>query len=125
MPGSIGLPNALDVLIDAAKLLQGDPIGIVMVGDGLERERLVRRIADEGLQDRVIWSPPIPKGQVPDFLARLDVAYIGWQKVPIYRFGMTNKLMDYLMARCVVLHWWTPATTPVLESGCGLTVPPE
>ena len=124
--GSMGLPNALDVLIDAAKLLQGDPIGIVMVGDGLERERLVRRIADEGLQDRVIWSPPIPKGQVPDFLARLDVAYIGWQKVPIYRFGIApNKLMDYLMARCVVLHSVDAGNDPVLESGCGLTVPPE
>jgi glycosyltransferase involved in cell wall biosynthesis len=124
--GSMGLPNALDVLIDAAKLLRDDPIGIVMVGDGLERERLVRRIADEGLQDRLVWSPPIPKGQVPDFLSRLDVAYIGWQKVPIYRFGIApNKLMDYLMARCVVLHSVDAGNDPVLESGCGLTVPPE
>ncbi|MBL0149662.1 MAG: glycosyltransferase family 4 protein [Ideonella sp.] len=128
--GSMGRPNALDVLIDAARLLRDEPsrqaFGIVLVGDGLERERLVRRIASEGLQNRMIWFPPIAKAQVPAFLAQLDIAYIGWQRVPIYRFGIApNKLMDYLMARCVVLHSVDAGNDPVAESGCGLTVPPE
>jgi hypothetical protein len=43
--------------------------------------------------------PPIPKAQMPAFLAGIDIAYIGWQRVPIYRFGIApNKLMDYMMA---------------------------
>jgi len=124
--GSMGLPNALDVLIDAALLLQDEPFAIVMVGDGLERERLMQRVASVGLQDRMLWLPPIAKAQVPAFLAQLDIAYIGWQRVPIYRFGIApNKLMDYLMARCVVLHSVDAGNDPVAESGCGLTVPPE
>ncbi len=128
--GSMGLPNALDVLIDAALLLRDEPsahqFAIVMVGDGLERERLVQRVASLGLQDRMHWLPPIAKAQVPAFLAQLDIAYIGWQRVPIYRFGIApNKLMDYLMARCVVLHSVEAGNDPVAESGCGLTVPPE
>jgi glycosyltransferase involved in cell wall biosynthesis len=45
--------------------------------------------------------------------------------VPIYRFGIApNKLMDYMMARCVVLHSVEAGNDPVLEAGCGLTVPP-
>ena len=123
--GSMGLPNALDVLLDAARLLQAEPIGIVMVGDGHERARLAARIQAEGLSHVSLW-PPIPKAQIPALLACLDIAYIGWQRVPIYRFGIApNKLMDYMMAGCAVLHSVDAGNDPVVESGCGLTVPPE
>jgi glycosyltransferase involved in cell wall biosynthesis len=63
---------------------------------------------------------------VPAFLAAIDIAYIGWQRVPIYRFGIApNKLMDYMMAGCAVLHSVEAGNDPVAESGCGLTVAPE
>jgi glycosyltransferase involved in cell wall biosynthesis len=123
--GSMGRPNALDTLLDAAKRLQGEPLQIVMVGDGHERAHLAARVAAEGLVN-VTMCPPIPKAQIPSFLAAIDIAYIGWQRVPIYRFGIApNKLMDYLMAGCVVLHSVDAGNDPVAEAGCGLTVPPD
>ncbi|NDG42523.1 MAG: glycosyltransferase WbuB [Betaproteobacteria bacterium] len=123
--GSMGLPNALDVLLDAAALLRDQPLAIVMVGDGHERARLAQRVADQGLT-QVTLLPPIPKAQIPAFLAQIDIAYIGWQRVPIYRFGIApNKLMDYMMAGCAVLHSVEAGNDPVAESGCGLTVAPE
>jgi glycosyltransferase involved in cell wall biosynthesis len=123
--GSLGLPNAMDHALDAMKALKGQPLRLVMVGDGHERERLVRRIADEGL-DNVRWFPPVPKAQVPAFLAAIDIAFIGWQRVPIYRFGIApNKLMDYMMAGRPVLHAVEAGNDPVAEAGCGLTVAPE
>ncbi|GCL63474.1 glycosyltransferase family 4 protein [Pseudaquabacterium pictum] len=123
--GSMGLPNALDHLLDAAKALQGDRLAIVMVGDGHERARLAQRVADEGLPN-VTMLPPIPKAQIPSLLAAIDIAFIGWQRVPIYRFGIApNKLMDYMMAGCAVLHSVEAGNDPVAESGCGLTVAPE
>jgi glycosyltransferase involved in cell wall biosynthesis len=123
--GSMGLPNALDTLLDAAALLKHEPLRLVLVGDGHERERLARRVQAEGL-DHVALLPPIPKAQVPAFLAAIDVAYIGWQRVPIYRFGIApNKVMDYMMAGCAVLHSVEAGNDPVAEAGCGLTVPPQ
>ena len=69
---------------------------------------------------------PIPKAQIPDLLGAFDIAYIGWQRVPIYRFGIApNKLMDYMMARRAVLHSVEAGNDPVAEAGCGLTVAPE
>ena len=38
--GSMGRPNALDVLLDAAGLMADRPLRFVLVGDGHERERL-------------------------------------------------------------------------------------
>ena len=123
--GSMGLPNALDTLLDAAALLINEPLQIVLVGGGHEQARLAQRVAAEGL-DRVQFLPAIPKAQVPAFLAGVDIAYIGWQRVPIYRFGIApNKLMDYMMARCAVLHSVEAGNDAVAEAGAGLTVAPE
>jgi glycosyltransferase involved in cell wall biosynthesis len=123
--GSMGLPNALDVLLDAAALLRAEPVQILMVGSGHERDRLAARVASEGLTN-VQLLQPIPKAQVRAFLAAIDIAYIGWQRVPIYRFGIApNKLMDYMMAGCAVLHSVEAGNDPVADSGCGLTVAPE
>jgi glycosyltransferase involved in cell wall biosynthesis len=123
--GSMGLPNALDTLLDAAALLREAPITLLLVGDGHERERLAARVQAEHL-GRVQVLAPIPKAQIPALLDAIDIAYIGWQRVPIYRFGIApNKLMDYMMAGCAVLHSVEAGNDPVAEAGCGLTVPPE
>jgi len=123
--GSMGEPNALDTLLDAARLLRGEPFAFVLVGDGHLRSRLEARVREERLAS-VELLPPIPKAQIPAFLARLHIAWIGWQRVPIYRFGIApNKLMDYMMARCVVVHAVEAGNDPVAEAGCGLTVVPE
>ena len=123
--GSMGLPNALDALLDAAALLRGVALQFVLVGDGHERARLARRVAAERL-DHVTLLPPVPKAQIPALLGAIDIAYIGWQPVPIYRFGIApNKLMDYMMAGVPVLHSVDAGNDPVAEAGCGLTVAPE
>ena len=43
--GAHGLPNALDVLIDAAALLSDAPLAFALVGDGLEKGRLAQKLA--------------------------------------------------------------------------------
>jgi len=123
--GSHGLPNALDVLLDAAHLLKDEPLSILMVGSGHEKARLAERVRSEGLANVTMFDP-IPKAQIPALLARLDIAYIGWQRTPIYRFGIApNKLMDYMMAGRAVLHSVEAGNDPVAQAGAGLTVPPE
>ncbi|MBI3345959.1 MAG: glycosyltransferase family 4 protein [Burkholderiales bacterium] len=123
--GSMGLPNALDVLLDAAKLLKDAPLSFVLVGSGHEAARLAGRAAAEGLT-HLRFFPPIPKAQIPTLLSGLDIAYIGWQRTPIYRFGIApNKLIDYLMAGRAILHSVEAGNDPVAEAGAGLTVAPE
>lgn len=123
--GSHGQPNALDVLLDAAALLNGQPFSFVLVGDGMEKARLAARVRREGLAHVALFEP-IAKVQIPSFLRHLDIAYIGWLRMPLYRFGIApNKLMDYMMAGCAVLHSVEAGNDPVAEAGCGLTVAPE
>jgi glycosyltransferase involved in cell wall biosynthesis len=123
--GSHGKPNALDRLLDAARLMADEAFVFVLVGTGLEKARLEQRVASEGLTN-VKMFPPVSKSQVPSLLRAVDMAYIGWERHPLYRFGIApNKLLDYMMASRPVLHAVEAGNDPVAEAGCGLTVPPD
>lgn len=121
--GTHGLANALDVLLDAAVHLQGEA-QIVLVGTGPERDRLLARVAQEGLTN-VTMLPSIPKKCIPSFLAALDIAYIGLRPETLYRFGISpNKLMDYMMAGKPIILGGAPGNDLVAEAGCGISVGP-
>jgi glycosyltransferase involved in cell wall biosynthesis len=123
--GAHGLANALDSLLDAAALLKSEPFEFVLVGEGAERERLRQRVEREGLAHVRLFGS-IPKRQIPALLAEVDIAYIGLQRVPIFRFGIApNKLMDYMMAGCTVLNAIEAGNDPVGEANCGTTVQAE
>ena len=125
--GSHGQPNALQHLIDAAKMVESkDPsVVFVLVGSGLEKQNL-KNLANKHNLKNIFFFDPIPKKQIPDLLRYFDIAYIGWNKTPIYRFGISpNKLMDYMISGCVVLHSVSAGNDPVTETACGITVEPE
>lgn len=121
--GSHGLANALHHLIDAAPRLGDAPITLVLVGQGPDKDALQSRARG---MDNVLFLPPVPKGAIPALLEATDALYLGWNRVPLYRFGISpNKLMDYMMAAKPVIHSVEAGNDPVAESGCGFTVAPE
>jgi glycosyltransferase involved in cell wall biosynthesis len=121
--GSHGVPNALDNLLDAAKILTDKPISFVLIGDGHEKTRLQQRVKDERLMNVKMFAP-IPKMQIPTVLKNFDLAFLGALKSPIYRFGVSpNKLMDYMMAGIPVMYAIEASNDLVAEAGCGISVP--
>lgn len=120
--GTHGLANALDTLLDAAALVDDPRIAFVLVGGGPEKPRLQHEAAVRRLHN-VHFLDPVPKHDVPCLLRSFDVAYIGWQRQPLYRFGISpNKLIDYMMAARPILHSVEAGNDPVLDARCGLSV---
>ena len=123
--GTHGIANALDTFLAAARLVGDEQIAFVLVGGGPAKESLQRMAHDMKLAN-VHFFDPVPKEQVPALLHSFDVAYIGWQRQRLYRFGIApNKLIDYMMAGCTILHSVDAGNDPVAEAGCGLTVAPQ
>lgn len=123
--GGHGLANALDYLLEAAALMRDAAVTFVLVGDGPDKEALAARAAELGL-DNVMLLPSIAKRSVPAFLAECDALYIGWRKLPIYRFGINpNKLFDYLMAAKPVIHSVEAGNDMVKDAGAGISVGAE
>jgi glycosyltransferase involved in cell wall biosynthesis len=123
--GSHGVSNALQNLIDVAKIMRHDNVMFVLVGDGPEKKDLRERSRDEKLEN-IVFLDAVPKSQIPGLLRSFDIAYIGWRRQPLYRFGISpNKLIDYMMAGRPILHAVVAGNDLVSEVSCGLTVPSE
>lgn len=123
--GTHGVANDLGTLLDAAKLLVNERVTIMLVGGGPEKAGLMKKALEEGITN-VRFVEPVLKSQIPHLLKRFDIAYLGFQKQPLFRFGIApNKLMDYMMAKCPILMAIDAGNDPVAETKCGLTVEPE
>jgi len=123
--GTHGVANALDVLINSATFLENEPVAIVLVGNGPEKEKL-KKIAYDMKLNNVFFLPPVPKSSIPRLLNMMDALYVGWKKQPLYRYGISpNKLMDYMMSGKPIIHSVTAGNDLVKEAGCGISVPAE
>ena len=121
--GTLGTANALETLVDAARLLEREAVQIVVVGHGPQREALLARAA--GLSN-IAFVGSIPKEQVAAALAVFDACYVGYRRSSLYRFGVApNKLYDYMAAGRPIVFAADAFNRPVDDADCGRSVPPE
>jgi glycosyltransferase involved in cell wall biosynthesis len=125
--GAMGVTNGLDQLVDAAVALreQGDDrVAIVAAGNGTEKERIERRVADLGLENLIVL-PDIPRAEIPRLVGTADVTLTMFAPVPILQTNSPNKFFDSLAAGkppVVNLDGWLRRL--VEEKHVGVYVPP-
>lgn len=124
--GTMGVANALGILIEAADQLKFLPdIAFVLVGSGKEKAALKALVEERGLRN-VFFVDPIPKVEIQAMLCRFDVCYIGWLNDPMYQYGIAaNKIFDYLYSGRPIIHSFSGACDPIVEAGAGLQVPAQ
>lgn len=125
--GTHGLANALESYLEAAELSEkeGLSVAFVLVGTGPDKLALQKKVSDRKLKN-VFFLDPIAKSEIPKGLQLFDLLYIGLQRQSLFRFGISpNKLIDYMAAAKPILFAIDAGNNPVLEAGCGFSVPPE
>lgn len=121
--GSHGISNALECLIEAAKIVKDRRVAFVLIGQGPLKDTLKEKAKH---LPNVYFLPPVAKSCLPGLLEQMDMLYIGWKKTLLYRFGISpNKLLDYMMAAKPVIHSVEAPNDIVKESQCGFSVPPD
>ena len=77
--GAHGTYSSLETVLDAAADLRDDPdVRVVLVGDGDRKPALVESARRRGL-DNVAFVDPVPKREVPAWLARADACLLPYQ----------------------------------------------
>jgi len=122
--GAHGMSNDLEIVIDAAHLLQDAPIQIVLVGDGKEKPALVVRAAELGLRN-ITFLPSVPKRDMPQVLAAMDAGIAILKPILAYKTTYPNKVFDYMAAARPVVLAIDGVIREVVESAdCGEYVQP-
>lgn len=120
--GGHALSNALDILLDAAKAMEGTDIAFVLAGNGCEKKRLIARKQHEAI-DNLYFLEPISRREIPAFVSHFDCIYMGTQDSPLYRFGICmNKLYDSLMAGKPIVCAVTATDTVIEQYKAGIRV---
>ncbi len=125
--GTMGLAQGLDTVLDAAKMLDGqDPtVQLVLVGGGVESERLKTRAVEMGLPN-ILFLPRRPQAEIGAILALADVLLVHLNDQPLFKITIPSKVQAYMAAgRPILCAVGGDANDLVAESGGGAVCQPQ
>lgn len=122
--GNIGLAQRLETVLEAAHLLREESIAFLLMGEGVEKRRLLVLARDRGLE-KIRFLEGVPRLEVPSILATCDALLVILRRDPLFEITIPSKLYEYMAAGKPVLCSVRGETAAlVTESKCGLVVPP-
>lgn len=120
--GVMGHAQDMEVIVEAAAQLRNEPgLAFVLVGDGVARPGIERRIQDLSLTNIHLW-PFVPRDEYPALAQAADAGLVTLRKelrTPV----VPSKLLSYMAAaRPVILSVpeESDATHIIREAGCGI-----
>lgn len=122
--GLMGIAQGVEIIIEAANLLkEREDIRFFIIGEGVDKDRLIRTAADYGLKN-VKFIENQPKERIATFLKKSDVSVIPLKKAS-FSDSVPSKLLESMAFGCtVILSASGESATIVQKSGAGLVVEP-
>ena len=126
--GAHGIANGLDAVLDAALELKRkgrNDIKLVFIGDGRLKPALIKRAADEGL-DNCLFLNPVPKLKLTAYLRGANAGLMILDNIPAFYYGTSpNKFFDYIAIGLPVINNYPGWLAGIItENSCGCAVEP-
>jgi glycosyltransferase involved in cell wall biosynthesis len=124
--GTHGMAHALGTVLNAAKLLEKEPqVRFLLVGDGAERENLLKRQAELNLNN-VLMLPQQNKKSIPEILAASDACMVLLRRTELFKTVIPSKIFEAMaMERPIILGVDGESRNIVEGSGSGVFIEPE
>jgi len=126
--GTHGISQGLPAIADAAARLDGAPDGgsvrFAFVGEGADKRRLARRVAELGLRNATLL-PGVPSAEMPALLAAADICLVPLRDVPLFATFIPSKMFEYLAAGKAVIGSVTGEPAQILREAGAVVVPPQ
>jgi glycosyltransferase involved in cell wall biosynthesis len=103
--GAHSLANNLDALLNIAKQVGShtSEIQFVLIGDGPDKQKLVKRVKDENILN-VHFMDAVQKELIPAILQYADAGIITMKNAEVYKWGISlNKMYDYMAAKLPIV----------------------
>jgi colanic acid biosynthesis glycosyl transferase WcaI len=125
--GTMGKAQGLDAVISAAEILRhGYPkIQFVLVGGGVEVDRMKRLVKDKALTN-VVFLPRRPPSEIAGILMLADVLLVHLRKDPLFRITIPSKVQTYLsVGKPILVGVEGDAAEIVTKAKAGVAYDPE
>lgn len=129
--GILGGKRHLELLLRAFAKATRDGnsgFGLVLVGEGPQREDLEKLVDRLGIEDRVVFTGQVPYEKVPEYMRCFDVGIdlsatpVRYTEVKQY-ISYSQKTAQYLGSGCPVIGWQLRDFQFLDQAGVGWTVP--
>jgi glycosyltransferase involved in cell wall biosynthesis len=125
--GTHGMAHALDKVLEAAEMLQGnDEIRFLFTGGGAERAH-IERLALERKLTNVVMMPRQPKEMMPAVWSLCDISLISLRDTPLFTKVIPSKIFESMgMGLPMVITCPVGEATGIIQdTASGVVVPPE
>ena len=123
--GSHSQGDALDILIETAELLSKEKIVFHLVGEGVIKEELKKRVKENNINN-VKFYDIVKKYEIPSLLKESDAVIMLLRDIPLYKYGMSpNKMYEYLASTKPIIFSGSVANDMVKEANAGVSVEAE
>jgi lipopolysaccharide/colanic/teichoic acid biosynthesis glycosyltransferase len=120
--GTMGVMQGLDVVLDAARICtDSDPnVRFILVGDGVEKARLVARANDLKLSN-VVFIPRQPMAEMGNIFDLASALLVHLKKDDLFKITIPSKTQAYLAAgRPIIMALEGDAAALVEEAAAGV-----
>ena len=119
--GNIGTAQGLDVLPKAARLLKGENIKFIIVGDGRYQAEFEKQVKELDVKDMFIMIPRVDAEKIPEILSVCDAGFISFNKTPLWENTIPAKLQSYMACGKAIIASASGETRRVIEeANCGV-----
>lgn len=125
--GIIGHAQGLDIILNAANRLRDrSEIKFLLLGDGPEKERLMK-IAEKLDLKNVHFKAPVSKKEMPHIVAAISASIIPLKKLDLFKGAIPSKIFESLaMKKPILLGVDGEAKELFIDEGkCGMFFTPE
>ncbi len=91
--GTHGMAHKLDFILKCAKVINDPDIHFLFIGDGAERENLLRLKKELSL-DNVTMLYSVPKDEIQNYISIIDVALVNLKKSDTFKSVIPSKIFE-------------------------------
>jgi len=123
--GTHGMAHNLDTILEAAQQCDDPGIVFLMVGDGAERERLLRMKEEMGLNN-VVMVQQLPKEKMPALWSITDASLVLLKRSDLFKSVIPSKIFESMAMQCPIVLGVEGEVKSIIERAeSGICIEPE
>ncbi len=124
--GTHGMAHRLETVLDAADRLKADSrIIFLLIGDGAEKENLIRQAREKKLSN-VCFYDQLDRQTIPTFYQTADLFLVPLRKADLFKRNIPSKIYEIMAAKKPMIIATEGESRKLVEKhGAGISISPE